>query len=34
VLATGFRRPPDAAPKPKLGQSTWGFGRGGAPPRW
>ena len=20
--------------KPRLGQSTWGFGRGAAPPRW
>jgi hypothetical protein len=34
VLATDFRRPPDAPPKPRLGQATWGFGRGAAPPKW
>ena len=28
------RRPADAGQKPRLGQSTWGFGRGAAPPRW
>jgi hypothetical protein len=28
----GFRRRPAAPPKPRLGQSTWGFGRGAAPP--
>jgi hypothetical protein len=34
VLAADFRPPPDAPPKPRLGQSTWGFGRGAAPPQW
>ena len=35
VLATDFRRhPTDTKPKPRLGQSTWGFGRGAAPPDW
>jgi hypothetical protein len=35
LLANGFQlRPVDAKPKPKLGQSTWGFGRGAAPPEW
>jgi hypothetical protein len=33
VLATQFRRRP-AAERPRLGQATWGFGRGAAPPRW
>jgi hypothetical protein len=35
VLADRFR-PRSAAgqPKPRLGQATWGFGRGGAPPPW
>ena len=34
-LATRFRlRPVSAQPKPRLGQATWGFGRGAAPPRW
>ena len=33
VLAQHFRRPrTDDRPKPRLGQSTWGFGRGAAPP--
>jgi hypothetical protein len=35
VLAAHFRqRPVGAYPKPRLGQSTWGFGRGAAPPKW
>jgi hypothetical protein len=34
VLINDFRQPPDAPAKPRLGQSTWGFGRGAAPPRW
>jgi hypothetical protein len=34
VLAASFRPPPTERPKPRLGQSTWGFGRGAAPPRW
>ncbi len=28
------RRPEDAEQKPRLGQATWGFGRGAAPPGW
>ncbi|HZA08665.1 hypothetical protein [Mycobacterium sp.] len=35
LLSTHFRRRPAAArPEPRLGQSTWGFGRGAAPPPW
>lgn len=35
VLAEHFRRhPPENRQKPRLGQSTWGFGRGAAPPHW
>jgi hypothetical protein len=35
VLAAHFRvRSVSARPKPRLGQSTWGFGRGAAPPGW
>jgi hypothetical protein len=35
VLAAQFRRRPVSAQlKPRLGQSTWGFGRGAAPPQW
>lgn len=35
VLAAQFRRRPASAQlKPRLGQSTWGFGRGAAPPQW
>jgi hypothetical protein len=35
VLAAQFRRRPVSAElKPRLGQSTWGFGRGAAPPHW
>ena len=35
ILAQNFRRPPtEDLPKPRLGQSTWGFGRGAAPPLW
>jgi hypothetical protein len=35
MLAANFRpRPPDDQLKPRLGQSTWGFGRGAAPPQW
>lgn len=29
-----FRRRPAAEPKVRLGQMTWGFGRGAAPPQW
>jgi hypothetical protein len=35
ILAHGFRRQPtEDLAKPRLGQSTWGFGRGAAPPQW
>jgi hypothetical protein len=35
VLAAQFHgREASALPKPRLGQSTWGFGRGAAPPQW
>ncbi len=35
MLAADFRRhPPEDQLKPRLGQSTWGFGRGAAPPQW
>ncbi len=35
LLARRFRRrPADDPRKPRLGQSTWGFGRGAAPPTW
>jgi hypothetical protein len=35
ILSANFRRRlPDDQRKPRLGQSTWGFGRGAAPPRW
>ena len=35
VLAAGYRRrPTQAGAKPRLGQQTWGFGRGAAPPGW
>ncbi|HWT47846.1 MAG TPA: hypothetical protein VN255_04415, partial [Mycobacterium sp.] len=35
MLAARFRaHPPEDLRKPRLGQSTWGFGRGAAPPRW
>jgi hypothetical protein len=35
ILALRFRRQPiEDSPKPRLGQSTWGFGRGAAPPQW
>jgi hypothetical protein len=35
ILAQRFRRrPTEDSPKPRLGQSTWGFGRGAAPPQW
>ncbi len=35
ILADQFRRrPASAQPKPRLGQATWGFGRGAAPPGW
>ena len=34
LLQANFRQPPDEPRKPRLGQSTWGFGRGAAPPRW
>jgi hypothetical protein len=35
MLAAHFRqRPVIAQSKPRLGQATWGFGRGAAPPQW
>jgi hypothetical protein len=35
LLAAQFRRhPAEDQRKPRLGQSTWGFGRGAAPPQW
>ncbi len=35
ILAAQFRqRAASAQPKPRLGQATWGFGRGAAPPKW
>jgi hypothetical protein len=35
LLANDFRRRPvQERPKPRLGQTTWGFGRGAAPPQW
>jgi hypothetical protein len=34
LLQTNFRRAPEVEEKPRLGQSTWGFGRGAAPPHW
>lgn len=35
LLAAHFRRhPSEDRRKPRLGQSTWGFGRGAAPPQW
>jgi hypothetical protein len=34
LLQANFRHPPDEPSRPRLGQSTWGFGRGAAPPRW
>jgi hypothetical protein len=35
VLSEQFRkRPADTVLAPRLGQSTWGFGRGAGPPRW
>jgi hypothetical protein len=35
ILTQSFRaHRPDDQRKPRLGQSTWGFGRGAAPPQW
>jgi hypothetical protein len=35
ILEARFRqRPMGTQPKPRLGQATWGFGRGAAPPQW
>ncbi|MBV8965082.1 MAG: hypothetical protein JO191_02785 [Mycobacteriaceae bacterium] len=35
LLTNGFRRSPsELEEKPRLGQATWGFGRGAAPPQW
>jgi hypothetical protein len=35
MLAADYRRrPAEDHSKPRLGQSTWGFGRGAAPPQW
>jgi hypothetical protein len=35
LLANDFRRHPgEAERRPRLGQATWGFGRGAAPPQW
>jgi len=34
LLAAQFRPRSATEAKPRLGQATWGFGRGAAPPRW
>jgi len=34
LLTSQFRQRPAAEPRPRLGQATWGFGRGAAPPQW
>jgi hypothetical protein len=35
MLAVNYRpRPAEDQRKPRLGQATWGFGRGAAPPQW
>jgi hypothetical protein len=34
LLSARFRRRPEMESKPRLGQATWGFGRGAAPPQW
>jgi hypothetical protein len=34
LLQADFHRAHNQPSKPRLGQSTWGFGRGAAPPRW
>jgi hypothetical protein len=35
MLAANYRRhPAENQRKPRLGQATWGFGRGAAPPKW
>jgi hypothetical protein len=35
ALTAGYRRrPARVVPKPRLGQTTWSFGRGAAPPAW
>jgi hypothetical protein len=34
LLQNDFQQPTDVPRRPRLGQSTWGFGRGAAPPRW
>jgi hypothetical protein len=34
LLARNFGHPRAAQPKVRLGQSTWSFGRGAAPPQW
>jgi hypothetical protein len=34
LLQADFHRPPDEPHRARLGQSTWGFGRGAAPPHW
>lgn len=35
ALTAGYRRRPErGVPTPRLGQSTWGLGRGAAPPGW
>jgi hypothetical protein len=34
LLQADFQRAHSEPSKPRLGQSTWGFGRGAAPPRW
>jgi hypothetical protein len=34
ILTAQFRQRSVPEPKPRLGQASWGFGRGAAPPRW
>jgi hypothetical protein len=35
LLTNDFHRhPSELERKPRLGQATWGFGRGAAPPQW
>lgn len=34
ILTAQYRRRSTAEPKARLGQATWGFGRGAAPPGW
>jgi hypothetical protein len=34
ILTAQFGQRLVPEPKPRLGQASWGFGRGAAPPRW